>query len=464
MGDYIRRLKTRTLMCSSNPPPSTFGYTDYQDILFAAPSVLTESECGDVPNPGPLDVMCIAPRSYLHMAETSPEGGGIRMLRANANASPVPHTFSSVGHNYFVASDYASIYAFPSLPVPAPAKTIAVISLGGGLFGTRNSGTGVLTNGDCQTYWSAYCNIAPENQPKVVVYPILGAVPNASGDIGSTYENTIDVATIGACYPSSNLTIVMILAPITNVGFYTAFQTAINGFTIAGVHYQPNVVSCSWGAPERSTWWSSPYTPASYNTLFATAVSRGISVCAASGDSGSSDGSFGLNVDFPAAATNSIACGGTRLVCPNRVYDSRTTETAWASGGGGMSVLFSMSAGQASVKSATNNLVLRTANTKRCVPDVAMVADPNTMVAYLVNGTLYGFGGTSLVAPAMSAFIARMNLATSVVTATRLYSRQASGGFHDIVSGSNGSNGSYSSRTGFDLCTGLGSLIGSRLV
>ena len=435
--DYIRRKKSRIMMCSTNPPPATFGYTEYKNEVFASPSLFTE--CGGVSISS--NSLNIHPRAYTHLTD---------LIQGQGPTAHASHRFTSVGRSYFVATDYASIYAFPAVASTPVAKTIAVISLGGGLFGTYNRTTGVLTTGDVQQYWTTYCNMT--SIPKVVIYPILGAKQNPSGDLGSTYENTIDVETIGACYPTSALTIVLIRAPLTNAGFYSAFQSAINGFTIGRTRYQPTIISCSWGAPEKSTWFRGKYTIASYNMLFNTAVARGISICAASGDEGSSDGLVGNNVDFPASATNVISCGGTNIVCPNRVYDGRTVETAWSGGGGGISIFFPMSTAQSSVKSS--QAILRTAGTRRAVPDIAMIADPNTPVAYIINGSLYTFGGTSLVAPAMAALIACKNTSTNI--ATLLYSQLGSG-FNDIT---RGSNGGYTTGTGYDLCTGLGSPIG----
>jgi hypothetical protein len=60
---------------------------------------------------------------------------------------------------------------------------------------------------------------------------------------------------------------------------------------------------------------------------------KGISVFAASGDSGSSDGLSTNMVDFPASAPHALGCGGTRLYCPSRLYSGAgTTESAWSSG------------------------------------------------------------------------------------------------------------------------------------
>ena len=74
----------------------------------------------------------------------------------------------------------------------------------------------------------------------------------------------------------------------------------------------PSVISISWGGPESS------YTSQALSAMddaFQAAATLGITVCCASGDSGSSDGvtTGGDHVDFPASSPYALACGGTRL-------------------------------------------------------------------------------------------------------------------------------------------------------
>ena len=154
---------------------------------------------------------------------------------------------AATGRSWFKATELASIYAFPS---PSSAKVVVgVISFGGGLFGTVN-GAGILTGGDVQAYW-AYCGIAPANMPTVVVVPIGGATNTPSTTDGATAENTLDVQTIGACCPTSNLTIIMYISPNTLAGFGNVFNYALNtAVTVNGLSVKPSILSVSWGAPE----------------------------------------------------------------------------------------------------------------------------------------------------------------------------------------------------------------------
>ncbi len=67
---------------------------------------------------------------------------------------------------------------------------------------------------------------------------------------------------------------------------------------------------------------------------FQAAAAMGITVCAASGDNGSSDGvnDGADHVDFPASSPFALACGGTRL---EAVGGSISAEVVWNDGANG---------------------------------------------------------------------------------------------------------------------------------
>ena len=351
------------------------------------------------------------------------------------------HT-SVVKQQPYLANSYASIYNFP--PSPTKPTVLAVISLGGGLYGSV-ARSGILTGGDVHAYWSSI-GIPAASQPTVVVVPIDGAVNSPDvNDGGSTAENTLDVTTIGSCCYGSKVTILFYLTTGTVAGFYDAFNSAINvPVLVNGIRVSPSVISCSWGAPENS------FTKTQlnqYNNLFAAAVAKRINICVASGDNGSSDGGRGNNADFPSSSPNVVSCGGTTLTCPSLNYTGAgTIEVAWSTGGGGLSAIFACPSYQAGL-----------GYSKRALPDIAMNADPNTGINFLIGGQSATYGGTSIVAPAMAAFIACSGV-TDFINPHLYKIRSNAACFHDITSGS---NGAYSAKKGYDLCTGLGSLIGT---
>jgi uncharacterized protein YjdB len=345
---------------------------------------------------------------------------------------------------YFNMTQLRSIYQIPS-PSDA-AYVVGVVSFGGGLYGTVDS-QGVLTNGDVQAYWTSI-GIAPANQPKVIVVGINGATnrPN-SNDNGATMENTLDVETIGGACPSANLTIILYIAPNSFNQFAPLFNYMYStNVTVNGVNYKPNLISCSWGAPE--IYYSSSQL-SSINSILETITNAGITICAATGDYGSNNGVGGTGnyVDFPSSNPYITAVGGTTLFCPNNVYDGLTVETAWSSGGGGISAIYSKPAYQS-----------RLSGTMRMTPDIASLSDPSTGVIFIVNGQLTVIGGTSVAAPTIAGFLAAIRY-TQFVNPL-LYQAPYSTCFHDIV---RGSNGSYFANIVYDNCTGLGSINGQAL-
>ena len=340
----------------------------------------------------------------------------------------------------YTASDYRKIYNFPAPSVP---RVFGIVSLGGGLFGTLKNG--ILTNGDVQRYWTN-TGIPAASHPVVYVQSIDGAsmIPRVN-DRGATAENTLDVATIGSCCPGAANIIILYIAPATFNGFYNAFNAAINGSVVVnGRSVSPTIVSCSWGAPEK--YWGAS-NMAWFDALFAAAVAKGINITAATGDTGASNGLPGLNADFPSSSPNVIACGGTSLFCPTRTYTGAgTKELTWAGTGGGISSFFAKPAYQSIV-----------AGTKRNTPDVAMNADPNTGVQFLLNGKKVVWGGTSIVSPAMAAYIGCLPKSVGFIVPA-LYNNPTT--FNDITLGH---NGGYFAKGGYDNCTGLGSLNGTAL-
>ena len=348
---------------------------------------------------------------------------------------------------WYTSAELASIYKCPR-PNPTKKVCIGVISLGGGLFGNL-SNNGILKDGDVHTYWTSL-GIPASNHPTVIIKTLGDSTNMPTSSItdynyGATIENTVDVETIGSWYPSSNLSIIMYLTNqyVDNNAFYNTFNYAINSnVTINNINYRPSTLSVSWGFTEI-------YNTSQINQinpLLSNAASRGINIFCASGDGGSTDGIPGnlSYVEFPSCSPHVVACGGTTLVCPNKIYDISTIETAWLYGGGGISRIFS--------KPSYQNPKVTQSSNKRCTPDIALNADPNTGVYYIFAGQGGIVGGTSIVSPAMAALTQTLN--TNTFLNNKLYTAYPNS-FNNITVGS---NGAYNATTSYDLCTGLGSL------
>ena len=360
---------------------------------------------------------------------------------------PCPHDTLSPHSTNVPYFNMAQVRAIYQIPTPsASSYVVGVMSFGGGLYGSVDS-QGVLTNGDVQAYWTSI-GIAPANHPKVIVIGINGATnqPNVN-DGGLTMENTLDVETLGGACPSANLTIILYISPNSLGQFAPLLQYMYStNVSVGGVNYKPNLISCSWGAAEIYFTSSQLY---AINDILSTMTSAGINICAATGDYGSNNGVGGTGnyVDFPSSNPYVTAVGGTSLVCPNNVYDNQTVETAWSSGGGGISEVFSKPSYQNALP-----------GTNRMTPDIASLADPNTGVLFTINGRSYIIGGTSVAAPIIAGFLAAIRF-TKFVNPL-LYQAPYSSCFHDII---RGSNGSYSATIIYDNCTGLGSINGQTL-
>ncbi len=335
----------------------------------------------------------------------------------------------------------ALAYGFPADTTGA-GQCIALIELGGG-----------YQSGDLSSFFKNLGITAP----KVTAVSVDGAKNSPTGDSnGPDGEVELDIEVAGAVAPGAKIAVYF--APNTDQGFIDAVTSAVHDS-----RRKPSIISISWGGPENS--WTEQSRNA-LNSAFEDASTLGISVLAASGDDGASDGSSDgkATVDFPAASPYVTGCGGTKLTISG---SSISGEQAWndlasneGATGGGVSENFALPSYQKNAK------VPKAANAfaGRGVPDVAGNADPATGYDVLVDGQQAVIGGTSAVAPLWAALLARMNesLGKSVgFLNPMLYSTKAKPTFHDITSGS---NGGYSAGHGWDPCTGLGSPNGSALL
>lgn len=199
----------------------------------------------------------------------------------------------------------------------------------------------------------------------------------------------------------------------------------------------------------------------SMDTTCQSAAALGVTITVASGDSGSSDGGNGNNVDFPASSPHVLGCGGTALTASN---GRRESEVVWndqtSSGGatgGGVSTVFPLPTWQ------TNAGVPTAGTGGRGVPDVAGDASPETGYQILVDGEQEIVGGTSAVAPLWAGLIALLNQQLGKKVGflnPQLYPLKEAP-FFDITTGN---NGAFSAGTGWDPCTGLGSPNGQLLL
>lgn len=302
-----------------------------------------------------------------------------------------------------------SYYGFPSA-IGAQVK-VGIIELGGG-----------FVQSDLDSYFKGLA--LPVLPNSVLCVNVQGAA-NAPGDPELDAEVYLDLCVIGSMAPGCRM--LCYFAPNTEAGFANAIgQAALDGC---------KAISISWGAAEMD--WSSSGLSAMQAAL-SKASSLGIIVCAASGDSGSSDGEAGSNVDFPASSPYVLGCGGTSLPTLNA-----SNESAWSEGGGGSSSKFSRPGWQTGT-----DMVMR------AVPDVAGSADPEYGWSIVIDGQPGQIvGGTSAVAPMWAALVACLASEGHAIASLEALLYANPSACRDITQGS---NGSYRAGVGYDCCTGLG--------
>jgi len=269
-----------------------------------------------------------------------------------------------------------------------------------------------------------------------------GLVNNPKGPARNwTIETTLDVEWAHA------------LAPKANIALVTATDRASldEAVNLAVVRHLGNVISNSWSSIEI---FGNPATHNRMNRILEMAAAEGIDVNFATGDFGDETIRIGVKaVDFPASSPFATAIGGTSLgLNPDHTM---AFQTGWGTNltrlanpistlsspvipplifgfqdgaGGGTSVEFAKPAFQASLP-----------GNARLLPDVSMLADPQTGAELIetFNGvTEVGvIGGTSLATPLFSAVmaIASQKAGHGLGQAAALLYNLPSGAITDVV-------------------------------
>lgn len=325
----------------------------------------------------------------------------------------------------------ATLYNFPK-DLDGSNQIVGIIELGGG-----------FNLSDITTYLTSL-NIS--TIPNITSISIDGAINNLSDAVESIIEVILDIEVIIAIAPKAIIRVYF--CPNSAQGYYNALnQSVLDGCKI---------VSMSWGSAEIN-WSSSDLT--SFNELFKNAtLNNNVTFFAAAGDNGSTDSTSGNNVDFPASSPYVVGCGGTSLTTNDNILIN--SEIVWnnnsliSATGGGISKLFEQPIYQRLLSYGLSNF--------RGVPDVSGNANPNTGYVIYAQGKQIIVGGTSAVSPLWSGLFCLINQSIGYSIGyihPLLYDNE--GIFRDIIKGN---NGRYSTRIGWDPCSGLGSPNGQLLL
>ena len=374
-------------------------------------------------------------------------------LLLSATASP---TFVLSGH--FSASNLSPSVSPATVAPIAPAQMRAAYGVNSIMFGnTAGTGAGQTIAivdayndpnivSDASTFNTRFglqqFNVS--GGPTLQVQNETGgtSLPTNSTAGGWDIEESLDVEWAHSIAPQANI----ILFDANSASYFDLLSAVATAAATPGV----SAVSMSWGGGESSS-------ETGYDNYFLTPSGhQGVTFLASTGDSGTPAG-------YPGLSPNVVAVGGTSLNIDSS--GDYLGESAWSSGGGGISQVES----QPSYQSGKVN---GTSSTHRTVPDVSMDADPSTGVYVLDSyaGGYYQVGGTSLSCPMWAGLVAIANQGRALnsqsslngltQTLPTLYNLPSSD-FHDVTTGS---NGTYSAGPGYDLTTGLGTPIANLLV
>ncbi len=400
---------------------------------------------------------------------------GLHDFHPKSQAIPVPVRPDSNlgGFHYLAPEDYGTIY------------DIAPLSKSG-IDGTGQSmvvvGQSDVLLSDLRAFRTQF-NL-PANDPKMILY---GTDP---GFNGAQIEGNLDLEWAGA------------IAPKATISYVYGQDVSVALIIAIDLNIAP-VISFSYAICEIDA------EPGIYRSIAQQANAQGITILAASGDSGAAacnaQGSgalatLGLAVNFPAAMPEVTGVGGTQFVEGTGTYWATTNssnlgsalsyipESAWnesgpaglGSSGGGASVFYPRPSWQTGPGLPTD--------TVRHVPDISLSAAGHDAYFITFQGQLNAVAGTSAGTPSMAGIVALLNqyqvangfqkqpgLGNINPQLYRL-AKTTPSAFHDIVSGNNivpclqgspdcltGSYG-YPAAQGYDMATGLGSVDANNLV
>jgi kumamolisin len=272
--------------------------------------------------------------------------------------------------------------------------------------------------------------------PNLTVVFAAGTKPAQDPSGGWELEAALDLEWAHAMAPDAKLFLVEARSNSLS-DLMTAERVAGNLVASAG----GGEVSNSWGSDEFSG-------ETSFDSVFTT---PGVVYFASSGDQ--------PGVQYPAASPNVVAAGGT-TTARNPFTANFLSERAWDLAGGGFSAF--------ETRPFYQDVIQSIVGTKRGVPDLSFDSNPVTGAWVFdstpVRGAGSGWfvvGGTSLASPALAGIVnaAGNRLGSSQAELSLIYSNLSiTTDFNDISSGFCGPTAGFSTKLGWDFCTGIGTV------
>ncbi|HEY1427026.1 MAG TPA: S53 family peptidase [Caulobacteraceae bacterium] len=343
----------------------------------------------------------------------------------------------------------AARYRFP--PGDGAGQTIALLEFGGGYFPAD---------------LEAFCQQTAVAAPSEVITVSADGSPTDALD-GLEGEVMLDVEVAAGGCPGAKLA--LYFGAWSDAGWLAALDAALQDKV-----NQPSVISISWGASEDGDLWTAQAIEQMSESL-KDAAALHITVCAGSGDDGSSNAETDerAHVSFPASSPLVLAVGGTTVpsdAAADVVWKAGNGLKAFGGGssGGGVSAVCPRPAWQSGIAIASVNAG---AIVGRVLPDLAANADWTVSPYFIiVSGAEQPSGGTSAATPLVAALIARINQARLAAGQPRvgyltpkLYeangaSTVGAAACTPVTGGDNatGNAGGYAANGGFSAVTGWG--------
>jgi subtilase family serine protease len=322
--------------------------------------------------------------------------------------------------------------------------------------------------------------------PKLTIIRPAGKVPKfrkSNSDMaGWAGETTLDVEWAHVFAPGAN--ILLVETPVSETEGVHGFPPMIKAENYVIKHHLASVISQSFGATENT--FKTKKSLLALRSAFKLAEKSGVTVLAASGDTGSAG--YKLNGNdlytfrvnsWPSSDPLVTSVGGTQLKLDdagNRLSPDVVWNDGSGASGGGLSRIFARPAYQSSVSA--------TVGTHRGTPDVSLSAavDGGVWVyaTYAGQASAYHvYGGTSEATPEFAGLVALANQSAGKPLGRLnplLYSLTGDDGIVDVTSGNNDIGPfrnsdrrrhhvpGFTALAGYDLASGLGTVDAAKLV
>jgi kumamolisin len=360
--------------------------------------------------------------------------GRLRSARRSPSLSATVGAPSSDVKNAppYLVSEIMKAYNADGLTVTGKGQTIAI------LIDT------VPADSDLELFWSRNSSSVTLNQIETINVN-GGPLPTQEG------EETLDVEWASGIAPGAKIRIYA-----TGTLQFVDLDLALDRI-FADLATQPGMRQLSISLGLGETFMGGPKGEvATQHQKFLRLSAAGVNVFVSSGDAGSNPDDTGHSSTGPVQAEYQstdpcvVAVGGTSLTLA--AGGEVANETAWTGSGGGKSIFFDRPRWQSGTGVPAGNV--------RLVPDVSLVADPNTGAFLVLHNQVTQIGGTSWSAPVWAGICAMINEARTTADKPPLpflnpliYPLMGSACFRDIQAGT---NGEFSAGPGYDMVTGIG--------